>query len=147
MAEIQGCDVPESLYYDLENNVWVRPDTDDTILVGMTDPAQTLSGKILFCRPKRKGTHVTRGHSLASLESGKWAGPLVSPLDGEIVEVNQRLLEEPALLNIDPYGQAWIIRLKPDPGQSWDHLYTGDEAIRRYREIIQRDKIQCMRCS
>ncbi|MDA8193762.1 MAG: glycine cleavage system protein H [Thermaerobacter sp.] len=146
MAEIQGCDVPEHLYYDLTNNVWARPD-GAVVWVGMTDPAQTLAGRILFVRPKKPGTRVEKGRSLGSLESGKWAGPLVSPLDGVVLESNARLRDEPALLNIDPYGTAWVVRLEPDPGQSWDHLVTGPEAIRQYREKIQAEKIQCMRCS
>ncbi len=146
MAEIQGCEIPENLYYDLTNNVWVLPQ-GETVLVGMTDPAQTSSGRILFVRPKRVGVRVAKGRSLASLESGKWAGPLVSPLDGLVVEANARLKEEPFLLNIDPYGQAWVVRIKTDPEQGWDHLVTGIDAIRLYREKIEREKIQCMRCS
>ncbi|SMC03321.1 glycine cleavage system H protein [Sulfobacillus thermosulfidooxidans DSM 9293] len=155
MAEIQGCDIPEDLYYDIENNVWVRKESiestgneeGEVVSVGMTDPAQTLSGRILFVRPKRAGTYVARGKSLASLESGKWAGPLVCPLSGTILETNDILKDQPALLNIDPYGTAWIAKLKIDPHQDWGHLVTGEEALTRYREKIVRDKIQCMRCS
>lgn len=146
MAEIQGCDIPEHLYYDLSNNVWVLPQ-GATVLVGMTDPAQTLSGRVLFVRPKRVGVRVARGRSLASLESGKWAGPLVSPLNGVVVESNAKLSEEPFLLNIDPYGQAWVVRIEPDADQDWGHLVTGDTAVRLYRDKIQEEKIQCMRCS
>lgn len=146
MAEIQGCDIPEHLYYDVENNVWVRREGDIAV-VGMTDPAQTLSGRILFVRPKRVGAAVLKGKSLASLESGKWAGPLVCPLSGTIVESNAALLTEPALLNIDPYGGAWIAKVQYQPDQDWSHLVTGTEALRQYREKIIRDKIQCMRCS
>ncbi|AUW92755.1 MAG: glycine cleavage system protein GcvH [Sulfobacillus thermosulfidooxidans] len=146
MAEIQGCDIPENLLYDIENNVWVRTE-NGIATVGMTDPAQTLSGRILFVRPKRVGAVIEQGKSLASLESGKWAGPLVCPVSGTIVETNATLLQEPALLNIDPYGAAWIAKLSYDPQQDLHHLVTGDEALRLYREKIVRDKIQCMRCS
>jgi glycine cleavage system H protein len=146
MAEFQGCDIPDNLYYDVENNVWVRPD-QGIATVGMTDPAQTLSGRILFVRPKKEGAIVMRGRSLASLESGKWAGPLVCPLSGTIIETNPALRDDPALLNIDPYGRAWIARIEVDPDQDWSHLVTGPDALRLYQEKITREKIQCMRCS
>ncbi len=146
MAEIQGCDLPENLYYDIENNVWVRRE-GEVIFAGMTDPAQTLSGRILFVRPKKVGMHVLRGKSLASLESGKWAGPLVCPVSGTIIATNDRLKDEPALLNIDPYGEAWIAKLQMDEPEDLGHLVTGERALELYREKIVRDKIQCMRCS
>ncbi len=146
MAEIQGCDIPDDLYYDIDNNVWARRE-GDMGWIGMTDAAQTLSGRILFVRPKKIGLHIVRGKSLASLESGKWAGPLICPLSGTIVETNHTLHDEPALLNIDPYGSAWIAKLHVDSQHDWDHLVTGDRAIALYREKIVRDKIQCMRCS
>ncbi len=148
MAEIQGCAIPEDLYYDVAHNVWVRVRPEGTaVIVGMTDPAQTLAGRILFVHPKKPGTRVARGRSLASLESGKWAGPLSSPLDGTIVAINPRLGDEPFLLNLDPYGEAWVVQMEPDPDQSWEHLVIGAQAVQAYREKIQSEKIQCMRCS
>ena len=147
MAFVRACEIPDHLWFHVEQDVWLKPEPDGTVLVGMTDPAQTLAGRILFVRPKKPGTRVAKGRSLASLESGKWAGPLASPLAGTIVAINPRLGDEPFLLNIDPYGEAWVVEMQPDPAQSWEHLVTGERAVQAYQEKIRSEKIQCMRCS
>ena len=148
MAEIQGCEIPEDLYYDVEKNVWVRPETDGTVTIGMTDPAQTYSGRILFVRLKKVGTIIPEGKGLAILESGKWTGPVRTPLTGEIVAVNEALTTEPDLVNIDPYGEAWLVRLQPTKReQEFPLLVTGQVAVEAFRIRVAEEQIQCMRCT
>lgn len=147
MTQYSGCDLPEELYYDLDY-VWARREADDTVTVGITDPAQSFAGRILRIRIKTTGKHIMAGRQVATLESGKWAGGVPLPFEGELVARNEALLETPQLLNIDPYHDAWIARLRPlNPEQAFDTLHTGDDAIQALHEWIDRYGIQCMRCS
>lgn len=147
MTQYSGCELPEELYYDLDY-VWARRESDDSVTVGITDPAQSFAGRILHVRIKPTGKHIQAGRQVATLESGKWAGGVPLPFEGEVISRNEALLNSPQLLNIDPYHDAWIAKLRPvDPEHAFDKLYTGDEAIKALHEWIDRYGIQCMRCS
>lgn len=146
MAEYQGCELPEDLYYDLDY-VWVRPQADGTHTIGLTDPSQTMAGRVQHCSIRAVGTHRARKKPLARLESGKWAGGIPAPFAGTIVARNERLLAEPGLVNVAPYTEAWVVRVRPDePDRALDGLVTGAAAIEGLRAWIDRYNVQCMRC-
>ena len=147
MSEHNGCELPEDLFYDLDY-VWVRPEEDGTLTIGVTDPAQTMSGRLQKARIKKVGTHLEAGRHVATLESGKWAGGVPVPFAGEVIARNEQLLEDPHLINIDPYKDAWIARVKPDdPQHALDNVKAGSEAIEALEAWIKRYGVQCMRCS
>ena len=138
--------MPEDLYYDLDY-VWVRPEGDGTYTIGLTDPSQTMSGKVQYVWIKDVGTHRAWKKPLARLESGKWAGGIPAPFDGVIVARNQKVLDSPNLINIAPYTDAWLVVMKPDdPEQALAHLKTGEDAQQALRQWIDRYDVQCMRC-
>lgn len=146
MGEYRGCEMPEDLYYDLDY-VWVRPEGDGTYTIGLTDPSQTMSGKVQYVWIKEIGTHRPWKKPLARLESGKWAGGIPAPFDGVIVARNQQVLDNPNLINIAPYTDAWLVVMKPDdPQKALEHLKTGAEAQEALRKWIDRYDVQCMRC-
>ncbi len=147
MAEVQGCELPEDIYYDIEKDTWAKPLGDNIIMLGMTDVAQTQAGKILHVTFKKIGSLVQRRGNTATIESGKWVGPIPSPVAGEIVEVNEALLKDPLLLNISPYKDAWVTKVKAASLDDLKYLVTGKEAVEKYREKIIKLQIQCMRCS
>jgi glycine cleavage system H protein len=80
MSVYRGCDIPPDLLYDVDRDVWVRPMPDGTITLGMTDAAQTRSGKVLHIHFKKPGRHLDAGQSTATIESAKWAGPFPTPV-------------------------------------------------------------------
>jgi glycine cleavage system H protein len=139
-----GCVLPEALYYWVEKHVWVRPEEDGTVVVGMTDVAQSLAGKIIVVNLRALGKELARGRSAGTLESGKWVGSIPSPVSGEVVAVNEALRERPSLVNSDPYGTGWLLRLRPS---SWAdevrELCHGPEGVARYREHLQAAGITC----
>jgi glycine cleavage system H protein len=146
MSEYQGCELPEDLYYDLDY-VWVRPERDGTYTIGLTDPSQTMAGRVQHCTIRAVGTHRARKKPLARLESGKWAGGVPAPFAGTIVARNERLIEEPGLVNVAPYTEAWVVRVRADePDRALDGLVTGAAAIAGLRAWIDRYNVQCMRC-
>lgn len=146
MAEYRGCEMPENLYYDLDY-IWVRPEADGTYTIGLTDPSQTMAGRVQYAWIKEPGTRRAWKKPVARIESGKWAGGIPAPFDGVIVARNQRVLDEPGFLNIEPYGGAWLVVMKPDdPAAALLHLVTGEEALAGLRAWIDRYDVQCMRC-
>lgn len=147
MAEYRGCVLPEALYYDLDY-VWLRPAGDGSIEIGVTDPAQTMGGRVLAVHIKKLGAQIRAGRHVATLESGKWVGGIPVPFGAVVAERNEALLADPHLVNVDPYGKGWIARLRPDdPATALAGLATGEAAMASLRQWIDRYDVECMRCS
>uniref|UniRef100_A0A7C1JSG1 Glycine cleavage system protein H n=1 Tax=Thermomicrobium roseum TaxID=500 RepID=A0A7C1JSG1_THERO len=143
----RGCIIPLDLLYDVERDVWVRLEGEQARL-GMTDPAQTRAGKLVAIRFKRPGTVVERGRALATIESGKWVGPFPAPFRCEIIETNQSGFERDILLaNRDPYGEGWLLLVRPLAPEQLADLLPGEEAFQRYRQRIDELGLTCFRCA
>jgi glycine cleavage system H protein len=117
MANVRGCELPDDLLYDVENNIWYRDNGDGTATIGMTAVATAMAGQLVAFTPKKVGRTVKEGKSCATIESGKWVGPAKLASGGEVVEVNDTLAGSPAIANDDPYGQGWLVKVKPE---NWD---------------------------
>lgn len=140
----KGCNLPEELYYLIEKHVWARPEADGTILVGMTDVAQSLAGKIVVVSLRSLGKTLARGKSAGTLESGKWVGTIPTPVAGKVVAINEQLKKQASLINSDPYGEGWLIRVQPDDWQSDQaDLATGAEGVAQYRSKLEAEGIEC----
>lgn len=147
MAEYCGCELPEDLFYDLDY-LWARPNPDGTYTLGLTDPAQTMAGRVVAATFRKIGAHRIAGKSVATLESGKWVGGVPAPFDGTIEKINDKVKENPGLINIAPYSEAWIVTMRPDdPEAARARLKRGPEAIATLKAWIDRYKLQCMRCT
>lgn len=146
--QCNGCEFRHELHYDNEYQIWVRIEDDGTLAVGMTDISQTIAGKILHLRVRKPGTLRPAGRPVATIESGKWAGPVPNLFDCTIAAANHEVLDNPSLLNTQPYD-AWIARVRParPPQEALAVLLTGDAAWADYRERCLRDDIQCRRFS
>lgn len=144
MATANGCNIPEDLYYLVEKHVWVRHEADGLATIGITDVAQHLAGKVIAVGPKKVGKVLAKGQSAATVESGKWVGPVSVPVSGELVAVNDTLKANPTLVNTDPYGAGWIVRLNP---QKWDEesveLVTGAAGVAAYQQHLNDKGISC----
>ncbi|MYF07392.1 MAG: glycine cleavage system protein H [Rhodospirillaceae bacterium] len=116
MPTVRGCHLPDDLLYDVPNHIWFTEIGDGTARLGMTSVATAMAGNLVAFTPKKVGRSVKAGRSCATVESGKWVGPAKSAAGGEVVEVNEALVEEPSLANQDPYA-AWMVVLRPD---DWD---------------------------
>ncbi len=144
MSEIRGCRLPEELYYWIEKHVWVRDDGDDVITLGITDPAQTLAARVVAVTVKKVGKVLERGMSVATVESGKWVGPVPTPVNGEVIAVNAALATDPTLVNSDPYGAGWIARIR---ASVWSvqraELVTGAHGVAEYGAFLEAEGISC----
>jgi glycine cleavage system H protein len=143
VPQVNECNIPDDLYYVIDKHVWARVD-GDLVTVGMTDVAQHLAKSIIAVTPKKPGRTVARGRNIATVESGKWVGPVPAPVTGEIAEVNTELAATPSLINSDPYGAGWVARIRPS---DWDaevaDLVTGQDGVDAYRRFLDAEGIAC----
>ncbi len=144
--EYNGCEFRPELYYDREFQIWLRREENGAITIGMTDISQTIAGKILHARVRRPGTMRPAGKPVATIESGKWAGPIPNVFDCVIEEGNREVLDDPNLLNVEPY-EAWVARVRPvaSVDEVLAALVTGEKAARGYGERCVREDIKCTR--
>ena len=105
-------DVPDGLFYTKEHE-WIRVDGDE-VVIGITDHAQNALTDIVYIELPEVGETCEDMGEFAIVESVKSASPIFAPLAGEITAVNEDLEDTPELMNEDPYGQGWIIRMKLD---------------------------------
>lgn len=110
-------DVPSGLKYTREHE-WLRQEGDGTVVVGITDHAQHQLGELVYVELPDAGRSLAAGDAMAVVESTKAASDVYAPVAGAIVEVNPALAAEPELVNSDPYGRGWLVRLKPAAGSA-----------------------------
>lgn len=126
MALVMGCNLPDDLLYDVENNMWYRENSDGTLTAGMTAVAMGMAGTLVAVSPKKVGRKVKPGKSCATIESGKWVGPAKLASGGEVLEINEALVANPPMANEDPYANGWLVKVIPE---EWDtvkpQLITG----------------------
>ena len=108
-----------------ETDEWVKLE-GDVAVVGITDYAQKKLRDIVGVELPEKGKRVKKGEAVAAIESVKAAADIYAPLDGEIIEVNERLYEEPELLNREPY-QAWIFKMRVEDPSQYEKLLTPEQ--------------------
>ncbi|WP_080059156.1 glycine cleavage system protein GcvH [Spirosoma aerolatum] len=116
---------PAELSYT-EDHEWIRIEEDGTAVVGITDFAQHELGDIIFVDINTVGQTLAKGEVFGAVEAVKTVSDLFLPIEGEILELNPAVEKKPELLNTDPYGEGWIVRLKPADGTQKDELLTAD---------------------
>ncbi len=148
MAEVKNCLLPDDLLYHVDYNVWLREHDDGTLDVGMTDIAQSLAGALLHCRAKKVGKAVKEGKSLATVESGKWVGPLKAPFACTIEAINDEVAADATILNKSPYKKGWILRVRPAEGVAHrDALVAGADAVAGFEQYMAKHELaECIHC-
>jgi glycine cleavage system H protein len=137
MVDVGGYELREDLHYWSHGQTWAKLEPDGNIRVGPTDLAGQLAGKIRFIRIKPKGRVIDQGKGMATLETGKWVGPMEAPISGTIVEVNRSLRRNPQALNKDPYGEGWIAVMTPSKPEEYDGLVHGEGLVDWYKKEIE----------
>ena len=114
-----------------EDHEWLRVD-GDVVVVGITEHAAEQLGDVVFVELPEAETKVAKGDEIVVIESVKAASDIVAPVDGEIVEVNEALADNPALVNEDPVGDGWFFKIKASDLSPMDDYM--DEAA--YKKMI-----------
>ena len=123
--------IPENLKYTKDHE-WIRHESDGTCLVGITDHAQDSLGDVTFVELPAIGESFEEGATFGVVESVKAASDLYFPLSGEISEVNEILVDSPEKVNEDPYGDGWMVRIRPSDSSESGGLLSPDQ----YKEIL-----------
>jgi len=130
--DIQGYNMPEDLYYHIEDS-WVKIESDSTVRVGMDDFYQKQAGDTTYVDLPFEGDSVSQGETCGKIQSSKWVGKFVSPISGEIIEVNSELENDCRLINKDPYNTGWIIKIKPtNLEEELKTLAHGPDALKKF---------------
>jgi glycine cleavage system H protein len=108
-------DVPATLRYT-EEHEWARAEADGTVTIGITDHAQQKLGELVYVELPEAGRALTAGGAMAVVESTKAASDVYAPVAGEVIAVNDALVNSPELVNASPYGDGWLVRIRPAAG-------------------------------
>lgn len=112
---------PEDRRY-AKSHEWVMKQDDGTVTIGISDHAQEALGDLVFVETPAVGRKLNAGESCAVVESVKAASDIYAPIAGEVIETNGKLADQPELLNQDPYGEAWLWKMKPASVDDLDRL-------------------------
>ncbi len=113
--------VPADLKYSSDHE-WVRVQDDGSVVIGITDHAQGALGDLVFVESPEAGSVFASGDAFGVVESVKAASDVLSPFSGEVLEANSVLDDTPELVNTDPYGDGWLIRMQPSDPTELDGL-------------------------
>ncbi|HEY82896.1 MAG TPA: glycine cleavage system protein GcvH [Dehalococcoidia bacterium] len=122
---------PKEYRYTQEHE-WICPEPGGKGRVGITDYAQSQLGDIVFLDLPAPGTKVTQFEKMGEIETVKAVSDLFSPVSGEILEINQAVIDDPRLVNEDPYGAGWLVRLALSQPTELEALMSSDE----YAEFV-----------
>ena len=125
-------DLPTELRY-ASSHEWARLEDDGTVTVGITDHAQEQLGDVVFVELPEEGVVFAAGDEAGVVESVKAASDVYAPVSGEVIAVNEKLDEEPELVNSEPYESGWFYRLQPSSADDYENLLTSDA----YAESIE----------
>lgn len=116
---------PDNLKYTKDHE-WVRVE-GDTAIIGITDFAQSELGDIVFVEVETEGEELEKEEVFGSVEAVKTVSDLFMPLSGEIIEFNEKVESEPEIVNNDPYGDGWIIKVKMSNTDELDELLSPED--------------------
>ena len=122
--------VPENLKYT-KNHEWLRIEGNEAF-IGVTDYAQGELGDVVFVEVETEGEELEKGDVFGTIEAVKTVSDLFMPVSGKVLEFNAKLEDEPEIINSDPYGEGWLIKLKPDDGDISDLLDSS-----QYKSMIE----------
>ena len=126
---------PEDSRY-AKSHEYVHPEAEgDVVVIGITDYAQKELGDVVFVELPQVGAELELGDEFGSIESVKAVSELFSPVSGEVIEVNEALTLKPELVNTDPYGDGWMMKMRLSTPEEVDEMMTAEE----YEEYIEKE--------
>ena len=135
---VHGCEFPEDRHYHVEFNVWLRRETNGMVTLGITAFGCALAGEFLSFMPKQIGAEFDAGRAVGMVEFFKTVGSVRTPISCTLIASNAKVLADPALLARDPYGEGWLVRLKP---KNWDgeagSLVSGAAIAAAFEEAMR----------
>lgn len=119
-----------------KDHEWAKDNGDGTATIGITDYAQEMLTDIVFVELPESGKKVTQGSAVAVVESVKSVSDVYAPVSGEVIEVNKKLEDDPALINQDAFGAGWIAKMKMDKPAELNSLLNAAD----YEKLVKKEK-------
>jgi len=128
MAQFADIYLPDDLYYNRTEHLWARVEPGNRVRVGLDALGARAAGTVVYLKILPAGRKTRKNRNFGSLEAGKYVGPLKSPVNGTVVEVNQEVLGRPGMVNEEPY-EAWfvVVETTEDPVEQLGDHVCGDE--------------------
>jgi glycine cleavage system H protein len=143
--QVDFCEFPDDLLYDLENNVWVRVEKEYAVL-GLTSVHSSLAGKLTQINIKPVESIVTRGQSLGTIESVRYFGAVRAPLSCKILAINTAVQSKPKLANDYPYSEGWLVKFQPTAFDREVHDLVGPRGSEeKIRGLIRDLHVRCFK--
>jgi len=151
---IKNCVFPVNYFYDLDNFTWIKSldNPDDRkndmkqVLVGITPVYSYIAGRILKFKTKPVGTDVVRNRSLGTIESLKYFGIIRSPVSGNIMEINQEIINDPKIVNDSPFERGWIAKIRTNDNlDSLESIKTIEECNYEIGAQIKKFNVKCFK--
>jgi glycine cleavage system H protein len=114
---------------------WIKTEEDGTAIIGISDFAQEQLGDIVSIELPKDGGFFRQGQTMAIVDSVKASSDIYAPISGEIIEVNEGLVEKPEIINQSPYDLGWIVKIKPSKMDEFESLMTKEKYDRYIGEI------------
>ena len=127
---------PQELLYTKEHE-WIRVD-EEIGTIGITDYAQHELGDVIYVELPKVGEHITASEAFGTIESVKAVSEIYAPVDGEVVGINAKLQNSPELVNTDPHGEAWLVRVRLSNRADTDKLLSAED----YEAYIKEKKAE-----
>jgi glycine cleavage system H protein len=125
--------IPQDLKFT-KNDEWIKVE-GDTVTIGITDFAQEQLSDVVFVEILvNEGDIVSVGDSCATIESVKAAAEVYIPVEGKVIAINETLMDTPEIINTDPYGDAWMVKIKFDQSTDFEPLMSGSEYLEKIQE-------------
>ena len=127
---------PKEYKYTQEHE-WICPEPGDEGKVGITDYAQSQLGDIVFIELLSPGTQVEQSQKIGEIESIKAVSDILAPVSGKVLEINQTAIDKPQLVNQDPYGTGWLVRLELSKPSELDALMNSEQYDKLVAELCE----------
>ena len=136
LVKIDNYEIAENLYYS-KDWMWIRLDKDK-VRIGLTDYAQQQLNELVFAELPEVGDDIIQGEPYGTVESVKSVSDLIAPVSGNIVEVNEQVVDSPELINEDPYNEGWLITVKPiNLEEEIKKLMNFNKAVEWHKELLK----------
>jgi glycine cleavage system H protein len=144
--QIDSCDFPDDLLYDLETNVWVKVNQKGGVTLGITSVHAAFAGRLNQVKLKPAGEIVAKGRNVGTIESVKYFGAVRTPVSGRITETNIDLQKRPKLANDGPYTSGWFVTIEPTKlSEEMAALSNVQDVEERIRSMIKELRVRCFK--
>lgn len=124
---------PEQCLFN-EGHLWCRREDESTVTIGVSDHAQSCLGEIAYIELPEPGSQISQNTSLGVIESIKVVNELLAPVSGTVIEINENLSDDPTVVNQDPYGEGWMLRVRIESADDLAELMNAS----RYAAFINK---------